>query len=475
MALTVGELIALPSVKTWSLTPGVGEQRKISWAHSCEQPDPWLWLGEGSLVMTTGLGVPVSVADQCTYFAGMHKAGIAAVTIGAHMSAPPLAEEALAYASSLGLPVLETAYEVPFLTLATAVIEAAQEQRARRVRLTERMYAALRTHATEEDSEPLLTELSALLGGTFAIEPALPGGARGSIEEVEPGRFTTSLVAPGDPVLSFKVVTEEPDYGLLQHSAGIVGTALSISAASRRRDWLYGSILLGNLADGTMPAGFARGLLESHGLSGSLRFCVWAYTDGRESLDAVQAVAAAEGSAAIATVKDHQTIALIRADDSALLDRFGEQFKVVGASAPFTDLLGFQTAVRQASVTLTRARTAEQTGAIRFDDAEPSSLFLPSDGDQLRAITQQVLGPLQEYDAQRGTDLMETLRVFLEDNRSWVRASERLFIHRQTLVSRIARIESVLGKDLGKMQDASDCWLAIRAAVRCGALEPEDI
>ncbi|MBN9612312.1 MAG: PucR family transcriptional regulator ligand-binding domain-containing protein, partial [Actinobacteria bacterium] len=81
MVFTVRSLLELPSAGTVSLTPGVGEDRAITWAHVCEQPDPWTWLGEGALVMTTGIGVPWGTDAQCAYVKGMWAAGIAAVTI----------------------------------------------------------------------------------------------------------------------------------------------------------------------------------------------------------------------------------------------------------------------------------------------------------------------------------------------------------------------------------------------------------
>ncbi|MHB1570831.1 MAG: PucR family transcriptional regulator ligand-binding domain-containing protein, partial [Solirubrobacteraceae bacterium] len=54
MGITVGELIDIPHLRT-RLHAGVsGRDNPITWAHSCEVPNPWNWLEAGDLLMTNG-------------------------------------------------------------------------------------------------------------------------------------------------------------------------------------------------------------------------------------------------------------------------------------------------------------------------------------------------------------------------------------------------------------------------------------
>src|SRR5699024_6105032 len=69
MTVTVGSLLRQAELRTISLTPGVGEDREITWAHVCELPEPWRWLGPGALVMSTGIGIPTTTDEQCDYIA----------------------------------------------------------------------------------------------------------------------------------------------------------------------------------------------------------------------------------------------------------------------------------------------------------------------------------------------------------------------------------------------------------------------
>ena len=57
-----------------------------------------------------------------------------------------------------------------------------------------------------------------------------------------------------------------------------------------------------------------------------------------------------------------------------------------------------------------------------------------------------ILGPSLAYDAEHSSELVHTLEEFLRANRSWQRASEVLYVHKQTLVYRIKRVEELTGR-----------------------------
>ena len=71
MTYTVAELLGDPELATISLTPGVGEQREITWAHVCELADPWNWLGDGAQ--------PAEVRARLSHDAGYGPAYLAPV------------------------------------------------------------------------------------------------------------------------------------------------------------------------------------------------------------------------------------------------------------------------------------------------------------------------------------------------------------------------------------------------------------
>ncbi len=72
-----------------------------------------------------------------------------------------------------------------------------------------------------------------------------------------------------------------------------------------------------------------------------------------------------------------------------------------------------------------------------------------------------LLAPLIDYDARHGSDLVETLRVFLDAGASWQSAAASLHVHVNTLRYRVGRIEALTQRDVGRMADRVDLYLAL--------------
>ena len=88
---------------------------------------------------------------------------------------------------------------------------------------------------------------------------------------------------------------------------------------------------------------------------------------------------------------------------------------------------------------------------------------------ELRAFLTRTLGPVQAYDASRGTDLLPTLEAFLAETGQLANTARRLGIHINTLYQRLARLDEVLGADWRE----SDRRLELHVAVRLRALQRE--
>jgi purine catabolism regulator len=69
---------------------------------------------------------------------------------------------------------------------------------------------------------------------------------------------------------------------------------------------------------------------------------------------------------------------------------------------------------------------------------------------------------LLEPDRGHVGDLLRTLQVFLEEDRVQRRAAARCFVHVNTIVYRVHRIEELLGVDLGDPSTVFDLTLALR-------------
>ncbi|MNR49277.1 Purine catabolism regulatory protein [compost metagenome] len=98
-----------------------------------------------------------------------------------------------------------------------------------------------------------------------------------------------------------------------------------------------------------------------------------------------------------------------------------------------------------------------------YASAQSEQPWLPASLEEATRIHRSVLGPLADYDQHQGTQLQQTLRVFLEHNRSWQKTAQHLNIHKQTLVYRVRRIEEITDRSLDSTEDVAVLWIALRA------------
>ncbi|MBL1078400.1 helix-turn-helix domain-containing protein [Nocardia sp. 2] len=122
-------------------------------------------------------------------------------------------------------------------------------------------------------------------------------------------------------------------------------------------------------------------------------------------------------------------------------------------------LSGAVAAARAAAVA---ARDAEDTVSMRVAEIDSAvGLFTAVPGGLQRRFAERVLGPVLDYDLRTGGGLLETLEVFLGCEGSWRQAAERMHLHLNTVRYRIGRVEELTGRDLGRLDDRLDLYLAV--------------
>ncbi|NBD23861.1 PucR family transcriptional regulator [Paenibacillus glycinis] len=90
-------------------------------------------------------------------------------------------------------------------------------------------------------------------------------------------------------------------------------------------------------------------------------------------------------------------------------------------------------------------------------------LFHIADKQLLSAFVRTYLGPILDHDEAKGSDLLRTLKVYLDCDGSKRLAAERLFIVRQSLYYRLDKIEELLGADYMQPEKRLALQVGIRA------------
>lgn len=81
----------------------------------------------------------------------------------------------------------------------------------------------------------------------------------------------------------------------------------------------------------------------------------------------------------------------------------------------------------------------------------------------------QVIGPLVEYDQQHRSNLVQTIAAYFNHHGNISQTAESLFIHRNTLLYRLDRIQELTGHDMNH----ADMRLALHLALKLWQLRPD--
>ncbi len=106
---------------------------------------------------------------------------------------------------------------------------------------------------------------------------------------------------------------------------------------------------------------------------------------------------------------------------------------------------------------------AATVSVVTSDEVASYELLLASvPGSVLRSFTERLLGPLLAYDERHKAELLSTLREFLACSGSWNACAAAMYVHVNTVRYRIRRIEELTGRDLSRLDDQVDFFLALR-------------
>jgi sugar diacid utilization regulator len=81
-----------------------------------------------------------------------------------------------------------------------------------------------------------------------------------------------------------------------------------------------------------------------------------------------------------------------------------------------------------------------------------------------RTFALRVLGAVLDYDKAHDARLRETLETFLALSGSWSQTAAAMHLHVNTVRYRIARVASLTGRDLGRLEDRVDLLLALHSS-----------
>jgi len=490
--ISVAELLEVPTLNLSVLAGAAGLDRRLTWAHVFEMPDPTGWLNGGELVMSTGMAISDEPSEQVEYLERLHAADAGAFLFGDTIWAKELSHAAREAADRLAFPVLWAAHEVAYIAIARVVVERSGTAEYARLQRLQRAYEIVRGVAFRGSAPTvLLRELSRLVkcdlfvlelpyGNTLfsdrapdpklraalleeaAAQPRFPAVVRLQVDE------TSALALPIEGSHRAALVVEskrvKPDVALLQHIATIVAVELEKLYGERERQRRLGAELLGKLIDQTIEGAAADQLLATHALADEPRVLVAWRTSAESDDDGVlHHRLAARGLHHLLARRDLH-YGLLCGDDETVAALCEELVSAgaVGISGPLGRATRAPDAAREARIALKTATVERRTSA-RYGEGNDSSPFVPGSVSEAEALVEGVLGKLRDYDAEHNMDLLPSLRVFLRNNRKWQQTAVELHVHKQTVHYRMRRVEELTGRRLDMISDIAVIWYALEA------------
>ncbi|MBN6041869.1 PucR family transcriptional regulator [Amycolatopsis sp. 195334CR] len=506
--MRLGALLDTPELGLTLLFGPDAREREFERVFTSTLSDPTRYLTGGELVLCGMRWLPAP-ADADAFVATLVQAGVVALGAGTAEAPGPVPDYMIESCRGAGLPLFEVPVSVSFATVSERVILGLAAERAGPGGLAghRRLLAAV----TAGGGLPALVEAGAaelgadcwvlsatgrVIAGTSDDPAGLDAAKRAQfarrylmgerLPRVADG-FTllASANKAGHRMASWFVVVagdharwEPAQREVAAEFAALAGLERSrLDDAKRIENRLAEPLLRKVLSEGaTQPELTSR--LAAAGFSGGEQVLVLSagVQGGGPGLAPVildEVLAPFDGPALVGTV-ENETFGLLAVAEPAdgLAERIREAVLLVEPALGSARLaVGMSRAPDAQALrpTITEARHARKlaelgpgrASVVAGDEVASHLLLLAAVPEELRrSFGAKVLGPLLSYDEAHGSDLVHTLKIFLENSGSWTQTAAELHLHVNTLRYRVSRISELTGRDLGRFADRVDLYLA---------------
>jgi purine catabolism regulator len=526
-AITVKDALRLAELRVGVPEVIAGREnlgRTIRWVHAGEFTEMATVLKGGELLLTTGMGVPREERAARRWIADLAARGIAGLVIELGSALATIPQAILSEARRLRLPMIALHQQVAFVDV-TEVLhreilghDAAVRDRGQATyrRLSALMLDGARTPQIVEALAELVGQpvILARAGAGILLQAnldrrgidvasawesmrrrldAMPRAASLPVSFGHDPQWGELAVVPFDDDLS------PLDLAALEHAVTFVGIALMRdrevwALASRGRGEFLATLMQGQGLSELQAQARAASLGFDHRSMALLPLVVTYGCEG-EALAEDQWVRVAEsvtmrvqaagrqviagvqpstdGGFLVVGLRDESERATVAAETAAAVHASAEEHLLpdgalhvsVGRAASSWRALG--ASLRDAATSAEAA--VHRPPAAWYDVACPDVaelLWLFRGSSALRRLVEERIEPLVEHDRRHNSSLVQTLETLYAHGGRKAEAARALYLERQSLYKRIARIESLLGVDL----DDEDTRLAVQLALRARPL-----
>ena len=439
------ELRQLVDVTELGLRLVVGSEwalpRVVSWAHATEMTDPRPHLRGAELVCTVGSAL-LDAASCSRLVEAVHATGSAGICLGIGEVHTQIPRALIKECRRLSVPLIEMAHGVPFLAindvLADARIRAQAGTSQRNAELVSTLLAALRANVPIED---ILSLSTTALGGSLTYELAeatsepLSGGTLAAIANDDPG--AVSITTAEGNLLAWKGQSPPPDADLLGQISRILEIARHEKVDHENQNRQRIGQLFALVAQGLADSAALMPELQMAGLVGKpLTISAW-------PAETAPLLAALLPGALIADAPEATFV--VTTGSAAVYDAARDLGLVCGHGSP-VEVSQISRGIGEARATLGLAR---RHGKVAGPESLTTLHGLLEQQPPVRLVPfiDQLIRPLIDHDKRRGSQLLATLRTFVEQQGALQSTADLQYLHVNTVRHRLARIATIVGRN----------------------------
>jgi sugar diacid utilization regulator len=488
--------------------------REVLWLHNTELPDPSPYVRATELVLTNGLWRSSVTAEQ--FIAALANARASGLIFGLTEQTPQPPQDLVNACAIADMPLATVSVSVPFtaITETAARIQSAARQDAL-ASLVRRGNALATSISRGGGAEGVLEVLrrdhdlplvvvdrmGRRLAGTVAdvddglddgaaealarrpppLEVDLPDGRRaavflveGAVGDVDAGLFCLRSLA--------ELTAVERD--AVEQAARFLSLEVTKQQALQAIESRFASELLEMVLSGAARMPEVQDRLRAFGIDPSAPLAVMTIVVGDDPLrpagstDEIETFFTSGGMPAVVVPGSSDTVTifpwhraaseLVELADhlvTTVTARFPTDRTVVGIGDVAADSTGLREPLigsREVCHVLRRRNSGSRVGTLA-DVGTHRMLLGLHDRAVLRRFADDILLPLRAHDDQHDTSLEHTLRVFLGNDAHWSTTASELYVHVNTLRNRISRISELTGRDVTRLEDRVDLFLALEA------------
>jgi purine catabolism regulator len=167
------------------------------------------------------------------------------------------------------------------------------------------------------------------------------------------------------------------------------------------------------------------------------------------------------------TARDPDAMRRLATTLQSLADPVGGLSVSAGIGAFIPDANQMDRGYQEALVALKVARKLNGPGSmLHFSDVGTYRLLLDiweRNPDEIRRLYEETIGKVDQYDAQNGTQLTQTLSEFLRNNENLTQTATDLFAHRHTIRYRLEKIGEITGLSVFDTEHKERLGLGLKA------------